>query len=76
MPTQRYFTFPKNTKWIYTDDCGFPHRLFGPALETTDGIIMYFLCGLKHRKDGPAVIYPNGDTEYWINGKLQKKIIK
>jgi hypothetical protein len=40
------------------------HREDGPAVERTDGTLMWYIKGKLHRADGPAILKKNGD-EFW-----------
>ena len=42
------------TATAYYNDCGYLHRVDGPAVEYDDGSFDYYIDGFCHRDDGPA----------------------
>ena len=44
------------------------HRVYGPAIEYSDGFRAWYQNGRLHRLDGPAVECPDGASEWYING--------
>ena len=44
------------------------HRVYGPAIEHSDGYRVWYQDGLPHRIGGPAVEY-DGYCAWYINGK-------
>jgi hypothetical protein len=44
------------------------HREGGPAKETIEGLVSYYIHGKLHREDGPAIISPSELEEYYMNG--------
>lgn len=44
------------------------HRLYGPAIEWSDGYKEWYKNDLLHCKYGPAREWPDGDKEWRIDG--------
>lgn len=59
-------------KRTYKDASGLPHRLGGPAIEYTDGSLVWCLHGQPHRLDGPAVKMADGHEEWQVHGKYHR----
>ena len=53
----------------YYNTRGELHRLYGPAIECTDGYRAWFQNGQRHRIDGPAVERPDGSKAWHINDR-------
>ena len=56
----------------YYNALGQLHRVYGPAVEYSDGARMWYQNGLLHRLDGPAVEQSNGYRAWWQNGRPQR----
>ena len=54
----------------YYNALGQRHRVYGPAVEYTDGSREWYQHGLRHRLDGPAIEFPDGRCAWYINGKV------
>ena len=48
------------------------HRVYGPAIEYSDGSRAWFQNGQLHRVDGPAVERPDGSCAWWQNGQRHR----
>ena len=48
------------------------HRVYGPAIEYSDGSRSWYQNGQLTRLDGPAVERPNGYRAWWQNGQLHR----
>ncbi len=48
------------------------HREDGPAVEFSDGSVIWYLNGDPHREDGPAAESPNGTKSWYLKGKLHR----
>jgi hypothetical protein len=60
----------------YYDSKGNLHRKDGPAVEYTDGEVMYFIHGTLHREDGPAYASADGDAlMYCLDGKAYDEVL-
>lgn len=57
-------------------ELGLLHRDGAPAIEYSDGGIMWFQMGLLHREDGPAVEHANGAAYYWLVGRSYGKDVE
>ena len=44
-----------------------------PAIEWSNGSLMWFIKDKKHRLGGPAVIGPDGEESYWLNNQQYSK---
>ena len=53
----------------WRNEAGLFHREKGPAIEFSDGRLLYFQNGALHRSDGPAVINTDGSRLYFLNDK-------
>lgn len=53
----------------WRNEAGLFHREKGPAVEFSDGRLLYFQNGAFHREDGPAVINTDGSRLYFLNDK-------
>jgi hypothetical protein len=57
------------------DSKGNLHREDGPAVEYTNGEVMYFIHGKLHREDGPAYASADGDElMYCLDGKAYDEV--
>ena len=56
----------------YHNALGQLHRVFGPAVEHSNGYRAWWQNGQRHRLDGPAVEYPDGSKFWYQNGKLHR----
>ena len=56
------------TRWYY-NSAGQLHRDDGPAVEHSDGTMLWYQNGLRHRTDGAAVEWPSGNKVWYINGE-------
>ena len=54
----------------YYDALGQLHRLYGPAVEYSDGSKLWYQNGQRHRLDGPAVERDDGYRAWYQNGRL------
>jgi hypothetical protein len=63
------------TRWL--DSHGQPHRIGGPAVESSTETMGKFKAyckhGCAHNLDGPAIVFDNGDEWYYINGREYSK---
>lgn len=57
----------------YYDALGQRHRVYGPAIEYSNGRRDWYQNGQRHRVDGPAVERTNGHCAWYINGKVLTK---
>lgn len=48
------------------------HREGAPAVEHTDGTVMWYRHGKPHRLDGPAITWFNGTQEWYVDGKRHR----
>lgn len=48
------------------------HRIYGPAVERTNGNKFWYQNGRLHREDGPACEYADGIKYWYKNGKYIK----
>ena len=48
------------------------HRVYGPAVDRTDGYRAWHQNGLLHRLDGPAIERPDGRREWCQNGQRHR----
>ena len=53
----------------WRNETGLFHRGNGPAIEFSDGRLLYFQNGALHRSEGPAVINTDGSRLYFLNDK-------
>ena len=53
----------------YYTTLGKLHRVYGPAIEYSDGFRAWYQNDQLHRLDGPAIEDPCGYREWYINGK-------
>jgi hypothetical protein len=57
----------------YFNALGEFHRVYGPAIEYTDGTRVWYQHGQLHRLDGPAIEYPDGSREWYQNGQRHRE---
>ena len=62
---------PYGTTTYHNSD-GQLHRVYGPAIEHTDGFRSWYQNGQRHRMDGPAVEYSDGGRTWYQNGRLHR----
>ncbi len=51
---------------------GWFHRTDGPAIEFSDGSVVWYLNGRTHREDGPAAESSCGTKSWYLKGKLHR----
>lgn len=56
----------------YYNSNGQLHRVYGPAIEYSDGDRSWFQNGQRHCADGPAVEYSNGTRIWYHNGQRHR----
>ena len=56
----------------YCNARGQLHRLYGPAVEYSDGSTFWYQNDQLHRVDGPAIEYPDGHSAWYQNGQLHR----
>jgi len=62
-------TYPNGDIYYYDEDNKY-HNEVGPAVESHNGSIFYYIHGKCHRLDGPAVEYCDGSKGWFFNGKF------
>ena len=66
---------PKNREMVCWYKEGKLHREDGPAVTYSNGAKIWYLDGEFHREGGPAIESKSCD-EWYINGVLQKRVIR
>ena len=51
---------------------GVLHREDGPAVEYSNGTMVWYIGGKKHRTDGPAIEYSSGKKCWCHNGEFHR----
>jgi len=57
------------SQWFWCDQL---HRRGAPAIETADGLRVFYEYGKQHRADGPAKIERDGSLFYYWHGALHR----
>jgi hypothetical protein len=56
----------------YYNTLGKLHRVYGPAIEYSDGRCAWWQNGQPHRLDGPAIEWADGYRAWYHNGQLHR----
>ena len=66
-------TYNQNgTREWFLDGTTIRHRENAPAIESDNGLGIWYINGKLHRLDGPAVEYEEGSKEWFVNGKRHR----